>query len=170
MRTIICGKSASGKDLLRELLVSKGLKPSISYTTRPLRDGEIQGIDYFFITEDEAEQYIDSNIFHGSVKFNGWFYGTSFDSFENDDIFIMTPKAISKLTMKERRDSYIMFLDLDDNTLRERINIRGDMKGDNIDRRFLADKKDFENFTDYDIRISNNDFNQKYYEKKLDTL
>jgi len=168
MRTIICGKAGCGKSNLVELLVEKGGKPSISYTTRPPRKGEIDGKDYYFLSDENFEMYIDDGIFYEYIKFNGWGYGTSYDSFENDDIFIMTPIGISKLREEDRKESLIIFIDLSDDVLKERIGIRGDMKGDSLERRFLADKKDFENFTDYDIRITNEDFNQMFYNKKLD--
>lgn len=37
-KIILMGMSASGKDTLRKMLIDKGLKPAVSYTTRPIRD------------------------------------------------------------------------------------------------------------------------------------
>ena len=54
MVTILCGKSASGKDtLLRELIKDGYFQPLISTTTRPMRDGEVQDKDYHFISHDD---------------------------------------------------------------------------------------------------------------------
>jgi guanylate kinase len=164
---IIVGKAGVGKDLLRELFVEKGFKSSISYTTRPKREHEIADKDYYFVTNEKFESDINNQTFYEYVKFNEWFYGTSKHSFKNDNVFIMTPTGISKLTKEDRKESLIIFLDLDDETIRERINERNDMIGDSLNRRFLSDKKDFENFTDYDIRITNEDFNKMFYDKKV---
>ena len=51
----IMGKSSSGKDsIYRELLENKelGLKKLMIYTTRPIRDGEQDGQEYYFVTEE----------------------------------------------------------------------------------------------------------------------
>src|ERR1035437_3624382 len=52
-RIIICGSAASGKDHLRKKFEDKGYKYGISYTTRPPRTGEINGVDYHFLTNEE---------------------------------------------------------------------------------------------------------------------
>jgi hypothetical protein len=48
-RIILCGKAASGKDHLRKILEGRGFKYGVSYTTRPPRQGEIDGKDYLFV-------------------------------------------------------------------------------------------------------------------------
>ncbi|MCD8077024.1 MAG: guanylate kinase [Lachnospiraceae bacterium] len=55
------GKSASGKDsLYRELIrdPSLGLTPVVLYTTRPMRRGETDGVDYHFVTEEEMQKFV----------------------------------------------------------------------------------------------------------------
>ncbi|MCD8123702.1 MAG: guanylate kinase [Lachnospiraceae bacterium] len=55
------GKSASGKDsLYRELIrdPSLGLTPVVLYTTRPMRRGERDGVDYHFVTDEEMQTYV----------------------------------------------------------------------------------------------------------------
>ena len=61
MGTIFCiiGKSATGKDTIyKELLQNKelGLKRIIPYTTRPIREGELQGREYYFCKEEDIVQ------------------------------------------------------------------------------------------------------------------
>ena len=75
-RIILCGKAASGKDHLRKILEGRGFNYGVSYTTRLPREGEIDGKDYFFITDEEASKMIESNMFYEYVYFNGWLYGT----------------------------------------------------------------------------------------------
>ena len=52
------GKAASGKDHLRKRFESRGFKYAVTYTTRPPREGEVNGKDYYFISEDEAKVLI----------------------------------------------------------------------------------------------------------------
>lgn len=53
------GKSSSGKDTIYKRILSKErlpLKTLVSYTTRPIRDGETNGVEYYFLTEEEQQQ------------------------------------------------------------------------------------------------------------------
>jgi len=166
MRIIIVGKSGSGKDTYRDLLIAKGLKPSISFTTRPPRKNEIEGKDYYFISKNDFHFRLHYNEFYEFVTFNGWSYGTTNRSMLNDNVFIMTPRGISKLTVEDRKSSLVIYLDLPDEVLIKRIAKRSKMTGDSILRRFEADKIDFDGFIDFDIRITNSDFNDNYYKSK----
>ena len=58
-RIILCGKAASGKDHMRKVLESRGIRYGVSYTTRPPREGEVHGKDYFFLSKEEFEGLID---------------------------------------------------------------------------------------------------------------
>lgn len=156
-RTILVGKAASGKDYLRKKFESKGFKYAVSYTTRPPRVGEVEGQDYYFISENDAQKFIESNFFYEYVVFNGWIYGTSVTQFYNDDLFIMTPAGISGIRPKDRLTSFIIYNDIDINTRTKRL-LNRDMPGDSLTRRIEADEMDFNNFNDYDLRITNEDF------------
>lgn len=156
-RIILVGKGGSGKDYARKKLENLGLKYCASHTSRPPRNGEIDGKDYFFISLDEAKSLINrSNFFYEHVEFNGWIYGTSIREFESSNLFIMTPKGISNLKPEDRESSAIFYLDIEESVRRQRLSVRRD--ADSVERRLLADEKDFENFTDYDYRITNPDF------------
>ena len=58
----IIGRSASGKDYLfrHTLKNNPDLNPVIHYTTRPRRDGEVDGRDYFFVAESEFQRKEDN--------------------------------------------------------------------------------------------------------------
>ena len=54
MNIILCGKSGSGKDFARNYIIETyGFTPIISHTSRPIREGEINGKDYHFISDQE---------------------------------------------------------------------------------------------------------------------
>lgn len=156
-RIIIIGKAASGKDHLRKRFESRGFKYAVSYTTRPPREGEINGKDYIFISEDEAKVLIESNFFYEYVIFNGWVYGTSVSQFHTDDLFIMTPAGISHIKPEDRLSSFIIYTDIDIETRKQRL-VKRDMPGDTLSRRIEADELDFINFNDYDLKVTNPDF------------
>lgn len=157
-RIILCGKAAAGKDHLRKILEGRGFKYGISYTTRPPRPGEIDGRDYYFLEENEFNNLIEQGFFYEYVTFNNWLYGTSKSQwYETDDIFIMTPSGIGKLHAADRKHSFIIYIDIPIEIRRDRLRKRND-NNDSIERRLQADEKDFENFTDYDIRITDHNF------------
>jgi len=68
----------------------------------------------------------------------------------------MTPSGISKLKPEDRKESFIVYVDIREDIRRERLLKRNDV--DNVDRRLSADEKDFENFTDFDHRIADPNF------------
>ena len=82
--TIIAGKSASGKDtILQQILKISTCKPIVSTTSRPKRDNEEEGKDYFYISKDEFIDLIEENAFIEYRKYNTlvngekdtWYYG-----------------------------------------------------------------------------------------------
>ena len=136
-RIILVGKAASGKDNLRKRFENQGFKYGVTYTTRPPREGEVDGEDYYFITDSVANNMIDTNLFYEYVHFNGWIYGTPISEFYGSDLFIMTPKGVSKIKPEDRKNAFIIYLDIDSETRLERLKYR-DMPGDSAERRIIA--------------------------------
>ena len=84
MITILCGKSASGKDtLLNELVKSGEFESLISTTSRPMRDGETDGKEYHFVSREEFEKRLAEGKFIEHRSYNTlvggnpdtWYYG-----------------------------------------------------------------------------------------------
>jgi len=75
---VISGPSGVGKNtVISEFLArNKNIKLSISCTTRLPRKGEVDGVNYFFISEQEFESEIDKGNFLEWAKFNNNYYGT----------------------------------------------------------------------------------------------
>lgn len=76
---VIVAPSGTGKSTLIKRLKSEFpvLIESVSYTTRPMRKGEVHGESYFFITKDEFENKIRNNEFLEYALVHGNYYGTS---------------------------------------------------------------------------------------------
>jgi guanylate kinase len=155
-RVIIVGKGGSGKDYLRKKLEKRGFKYCVSYTSRPPRDGEKDGIDYHFIDMKQADIMIEKEEFYEYVVFNQWIYGTSIEGFYSSNLFIMTPSGLSKIKDVDRKESMVIYLDINEEVRKDRLSKRND--ADKIERRLKADKNDFLHFTDFDLRITDPNF------------
>jgi guanylate kinase len=153
-RIIIVGPGGSGKDVLRKRLEKKGFKHSVSCTSRPMRDGEVDGIDYHFKDEsyflNNRDQFIEMEIF------NGWYYGTRNGDFLKSDVLVITPGGVKSLPKDVIESSFIIYINPDEEIRRERLEMRKD--ADSSERRIQADKKDFLEFDIFDLQIKNEDF------------
>ena len=101
----ICGKSASGKDSTATQLVDEYIEMGIpvnkvvSYTTRPPREGEINGLDYHFIDRRTFIKMQYEKKFMEYSEFRGWKYGTSIDAFKDNcvNICVLNPSGMDAL-------------------------------------------------------------------------
>lgn len=81
----LLGKSASGKSTIEKLLEEKGLKRLISVTTRSPRENEKNGVDYYYITEQEFENLKNNNKLLEHTEYRGWHYGLSVEQIDTND-------------------------------------------------------------------------------------
>jgi guanylate kinase len=156
-KVIVLGKSGAGKDfLMRKLVEEKGLEGGLKWTTRPKRKLEKQGVNYNFVTESEFFQAIKDNKFLTYQKFEvepegsdpeTWYYGITLDEFERAQVFQMTPGEFEDITPEQRKECFVVYLDIDRPIRESRLHIRED-KNDSIMRRLDADDLDFKYFTD----------------------
>ena len=109
-RIILCGPTASGKTYISEKLQKAGCKLEVSFTSRPIRKGEIDGKDYHFLTEDVFEEMINEGDFYEWVEYDGNYYGTGKENFKNSDIFVWESDGIEHLSQKERKETCVIFV------------------------------------------------------------
>lgn len=159
MSNIFCiiGKSGTGKDTIYHDIMSIGIPeliPVIPYTTRPIRNGEINGVNYFFVSEEQLEAYehegrvIEKRTYmtvHGP-----WSYFNLRQELESDKdyILIATPEALQAFIKEYGRDTIkIIYLELDNKErLLRCIKREAEQKTPNyseVCRRYLADEQDF---------------------------
>lgn len=119
------GRAATGKTTLKNELVKKWeLTPEVSFTSRPSRYNEQNGIDYNFVTEDEFREKITMDEMLQYDMFNGHYYGTTKTGFENSDIMIATPEGVNKiLSLYPRTFVIYMFTTVD--AIIQRLHERG---------------------------------------------
>lgn len=166
-KLIIVGGSGSGKNYLMEHVTLKGLKPLIKCTTRPIRKGEKQGVDYHFMTTEEFFKNIESGEFLTYQSFNvtpngkdhdTWYYGILKKDFMESQAMIMTPGEVKDIKEKYNdKDLFIVYLDIDEDIRRSRINKREDLN-DSVNRRLESDREDFKDFKLFDLQIRHHDF------------
>lgn len=162
---IILGKTASGKNtIVNELVKNYGFKQLVTYTTRPKRKGEIEGVTYHYISLEEFKKKDREGFFAESSYFcpasgGEWAYGTSLEDFKKADdktVLITNPRGyyslLSNIGLGHACSIYIMAkIDI----LLDRLEKRGDSFLE-AKRRIIADREDFEDIEDYvDFWIAN---------------
>lgn len=157
----IVGKSSVGKDTIYKILKNKlDVKPYVLYTTRPIRTGEENGIDYNYLTKDEMEKYInkpESKVIEYRIYntvYGPWTYATILDKqFEGEKDLLMegtleSYNSIKKYFEENMKVNVIpIYIEVDDGIRLERA-LKREMqqekpKYEELCRRFLADSKDF---------------------------
>jgi guanylate kinase len=153
-KIIIVGPGGSGKDFLRKKMVERGFVYGVSFTSRPPREGEKEGIDYYYRDINFFE--VNEDIFLELQEFNEWKYGISKGEFSIKNLFILSPAGLKSLPKTFRDESFVIYLNPPEDTRVKRLQERND--ADDVERRLIADQKDFFEFSDYDIMITNEDF------------
>lgn len=156
-KLILVGKAASGKDHLRKRLMDKGLNYGISHTTRPPREGEVDGQDYHFVTEEEFLSIIDQGDMVEYQQFIGWYYGMAVWEWNKADVIILNAEALEQLSPEVRKECTVIYLDIPLEVREQRMLERNDTD-DNYKRRLKADEEQYKDFNNYDIKITNPDF------------
>lgn len=159
----LAGKAGSGKDSLMQKILSKNpeLHEIISCTTRPKREGEAHGVNYFYYTVDQMEEKILAEEMLECTVFNGWIYGTSYESLRTDciNIGVFNPSGIDSLLMRTDIDVQVIWVCAEAKTrLLRQLNRELDPNVDEIIRRYYADEEDFDGFEYFPhVKIWNGD-------------
>lgn len=169
----LMGKSSSGKDtMFKKLIEDKalGLKTIVGYTTRPMREGERDGVEYFFVDEEkmlllEAEGKVIERRSYNTVH-GIWSYFTVDDgqvSLDSDDKYLLigTLESYEKVRNYYGKEYLVpLYISVDDGLRLQRALDRERQqdkpKYAEMCRRFLADEADFakENIDRCEITVS----------------
>ena len=155
----LIGESACGKSTVQDILCKDyGFEKIVTYTTRPMRDGEVGGKDYHFISQDDYDKKVRENFFFENASYNGWNYGTARKDIEgNSDskVIVLTPKGLRKFKSNRKIDIYSVYINID----RKSRLIKLLNRGDNIEeayRRSLSDVGMFDGIeNEVDLTIDN---------------
>ena len=165
---VISAPSGTGKTTVSGKILKKidGLIPSVSHTTRPRREGEIDGKDYYFISVEEFKRKIDANEFVEWNEYNGNYYGSSFENIEKakklgkDLLLVIEVNGAGNIRKRHNNGIYIFILPPSINVLRERLVHRGAESGEAIERRIKIAGKEIQHYTKYDYVIINNEIDE----------
>ena len=143
---VLISPSASGKSVQERLLEKIGFHRVVSTTTRNIRDGEIDGISYNFISVDEFKKKLDNKEFLEFTKFDDNYYGAEYSQFKDkNNIFVADIEGL--LQIKEAGFNVTSFyLDVPEEIRFQRMIKRGDDFQKAL-KRLAHDKKEFENVT-----------------------
>lgn len=157
----LIGEAGSGKDTLMQSVLAKTdkLHEVISCTTRPPREGEIDGVNYHFLTGEQFGQKVLNGEMLEATCFNDWFYGTSYESLRSDcvNIGVFNPDGID--SMMAHKDVYIVayYVRTDEKQrLLRQLNREENPDVREILRRFTADLLDFEDLGFHYNEVVNN--------------
>ena len=147
---VISGASGTGKGTVCKKILSDmpGIYYSISATTRQPRIGETDGVEYFFITREEFQNWIAEDKFLEYAEVYGNFYGTPIHKIEErlnrgEHVLLEIDVQGALNVMKKISDGvYIFLLPPSLEELRERIKNRGTESAESLERRFNAAKNE----------------------------
>ncbi|HUJ57632.1 MAG TPA: guanylate kinase [Kofleriaceae bacterium] len=169
---IVSSPSGAGKTTLtRRLLAEFGprLEFSVSYTTRPIRPGEVNGRDYWFVTPEQFEQMAERGEFAEHAFVFGNRYGTAQAPLEaalaagRDVIFDVDWQGGAALSARWPADSLKVFiLPPDLRTLEARLRQRATDAPEVIERRLRKAIEELEHYGEYQHLIVNDDLDRAY--------
>lgn len=108
---VIIGPSACGKtQIVNQLISAHKMHKLVTYTTRKMREGEVQDVDYHFISEEEFIKKISQNFFLEYVKYNQNYYGTSYSDLAFDKVVIIEAEGLKKYIEKVRSQIKIVYI------------------------------------------------------------
>jgi len=162
---IISAPSGAGKTTLIHRVMARDpyLAFSISHTTRPMRDGEIDGRDYYFITRDEFQGLISEGAFVEWANVYGELYGTTKREIDRlhrlgkDVVLDIDIQGAMQVMKKVDRQKWvsIFILPPDMDTLKQRLISRGKDPADHIERRLSEARKEILQAKKYDFQVIN---------------
>jgi len=167
---VVSGPSGSGKTSLARA-VCEELKErayfSISTTTRPKRDGEQDGVDYFFVSKDEFLKDIEDGYFLEWAEVHGNFYGTSKKQINEAlnqgkivflDIDVQGHEAVRKAYPDIVTSVFVTTKDK--YTLIERLKNRGTETEESLEVRMINALHEMKKIPEYDFLLINDDFDE----------
>ncbi len=148
---VLIGRTASGKDTAREFMVNElGCQVIVPCTTRPMRDGEVEGREYHFFSEEEFMQKRDNGELLEYRSYNHYvngetitsYYGTEAVEFDDDKDYVLVNdiEGLVELVEKIGQDRCkVLLMEADKEVRRKRCMTRSDYADEEFERRDLDD-------------------------------
>ena len=160
---VISGSSGVGKGTVINKFLSRHpeFKLSISCTTRNKREGETEGVNYFFLSKEDFENCINNNEFLEWAEFSGNYYGTKKEFVEKclmrDENLILEIDTKGALNVKKiMPEATLIFIAPPSiEELEARLRGRHTETEDAIQKRLASIKSEIENSKQYDFVVIN---------------
>ncbi len=165
---VLSAPSGAGKTTIARALV-KGHEDvvfSVSATTRPARDYEVDGVDYHFLSEQDFHAMIEADEFVEWAEVHGHLYGTSRTALENaldDGRFLILDVDVQGAMQMQQRvpDAVLVFvLPPSADSLVERLRERGTEGEDTVSRRIKNARDELEQASRFDYIVVNENLEQ----------
>ena len=161
----LIGEAGTGKDTIMQRVLAAApslFNEIISCTTRPIREGEKEGVNYYYLTDEEFLDKARKGLMLETTLFNNWYYGTSLDSLSETktNIGVFNPDGI-RILLNEHKDIDLKVFRIkcsDKTRMLRQLNREDNPNVDEIIRRYTTDKIDFENLNFNYIEVYNEDF------------
>ncbi len=164
---ILSGPSSTGKNAVFSMLQERvsNVKRAITVTTRPPRQGEEEGVDYYFISEDEFWRRNDRHEFAEQNFYDNTFYATPRSEIEkaskHEPIFlIIDTNGMDHIIRKYPLATSIFVMPPSMEELEKRMSQRGANSPDEMERRLKIAQQEIQRAKFYDFVITNDDVNQ----------
>jgi guanylate kinase len=165
---VITGPSGVGKGTLIRRLLERfpDLALSVSATTRAPREGEVDGRDYHFLTEEQFQERRDADDFLEFASYSGNHYGTLKSELERcldkgRSVVLEIEVQGAQQVRQSKPDSVQIFIaPPDESVLRDRLTGRGTDSAEAIDRRLKVAEQELASQNDFDHRVVNDDLDQ----------
>jgi guanylate kinase len=162
---IVSAPSGAGKTTLVERLVEQvpRLKMSRSYTSRPARDGETDGVDYNFVSRDRFEAMVAAGEFLEFAEVFGNLYGTCAADTEAllsagiDVMLVIDVQGARKVRSRGVETTPIFVMPPSMDVLEQRLRGRSKDSEDAIQRRLEVAKQEVAAFVDYEFVVVNDE-------------
>lgn len=156
---LLVGKTCAGKDTIQKELINMGMHSVVSYTTRPPRPGEMDGITYHFITREEFLKKESEGFFAETASYNvasgeTWHYGSASEDLTDDKVIIVNPHGLKQIKKINSLNPVAFYVISDEETIWNRLRQRGDDASE-ARRRLNEDDNDFadiDDLIDFSIR------------------
>ncbi|MBU5366266.1 guanylate kinase [Enterococcus devriesei] len=161
---VLSGPSGVGKGTVRKAIFERDdneFQYSVSMTTRPKREGEVEGVDYYFRTKEEFEAMIEAGEMLEYAEYVGNYYGTPLTYVnktldEGKDVFLEIEVQGAQQVKDKVPDGVFIFLTPPDLTeLKARIVGRGTDSAEVIDERMRVARQEIEMMALYDYAVVN---------------
>ena len=160
---ILSSPSGVGKTTLTKKIQQKhqSFKISVSYTTRPPRSNEVDGVDYKFIKKEQFKELIKENQFYEYAKIFENYYGTLKKNVDetlqkNDIIFDIDWQGTKQLSKFKNLNLIKIFLITENKEeLKKRLMTRGQNTSEELEKRFNSFDEDIKYWNDYDYILIN---------------